>query len=327
MLAAVMKLFKRSVRPISCERGSIVLEAALVMPVIMLAMFAFIIMLRLCAVQMALHSAASQAAAQIGTHIYPVELAWSQAQAATASALPEAPGITLAPWSEAAAEAAQWLPDPIGELASSALRGDWQPLQTAAATEAGRAFVEPLLRKFADQALLSPERVRLSGLRLPDLDKGSEPLIAISAQYEFPLKMPFTGKKIVLEEHALERVWISDAAPAQYGSENGAQGELIPLQIVSIEPKPLRPGRKATVIVRTAPGASITLSVAYKSGASVAKHLGAAMADADGYTAWTWHVSGNTTPGIWQLTVKETANASNAVSMHFQVERAGAASE
>jgi hypothetical protein len=325
--AAAMKLYKRSARPISCERGSIVLEAALVMPVLMLALLAFIIMIRLCAVQMALHSATSQTARQIAAHMRPVELAWLQTQTAAEPSLFSPSGRELPPWSEAAAQAAEWLPEPVGELASSALRGDWQPLQTAAATELGRAAVEPLLRQFADKALLSPERLRLSGLTLPDLGKNREPLLAIAAQYEFPLKLPFSDKPIILQEQAVERVWISDAAPAQYGSQAGQEGEPIPLQIVSIEPRPLRPGRKATVIVRTAPTASVTLGVTYKSGASVAKHLGAAVADADGYIAWTWHVSGNTTTGVWQLTVAETGNEANAVSMHFQVERFNAASE
>src|SRR4029453_9202479 len=161
-----------------------------------------------------------------------------------------------------------------------------------AATEIGRTVIEPVIRKFADAAIIDPKRIRLAWLTLPDLGKADEPYLAISVEYDFPLKLPFYARPIVLKEQASERVWISDAAPARYGAES-SDSENIPIQIVAIEPTPLRPGRKATVMVKTVPRAAISLDVTYKSGSSKAKHLGAATADANGYVKWTWHVSGN----------------------------------
>ncbi|WP_114383375.1 TadE/TadG family type IV pilus assembly protein [Paenibacillus prosopidis] len=300
------------------EQGSIVVEAALVMPLIIVVLLVFVVLIRLCAAQMALHSAASQTVRQIAVHIHPANLAWEQA---AASKPLSAPVIgQLSSWSEIAAEAAEWLPAPAGGLVSSALRGDFRPLQNMAATEIGRTVVEPLIREFADKAIIDPERLRLQLLSLPDLTKSDEPYLAIEVEYDFPLKLPFYGKPIVLKEQAAERVWVSDAAPARYGMESGTDN-VIPLKIVSIEPTPLRPGRKATVIVKTSPGAAVSLGVMYKSGSSKAKHLGAASADANGFAQWTWHVSGNTTPGVWQLTASEAANPNNQVSMHFVVEK------
>lgn len=304
----------------SNEQGSIVVEAALVMPLVILVLLVFVVLIRLCAVQMALHSAASQTARQIAAHIHPANLAWEQAIASNPLPLPTS--MQLSSWSEIAAEAAEWLPAPAGGLVSSALRGDFHPLQNMAATEIGRTVVDPLIREFADKAIIDPERVKLQLLTLPDLQKNNEPYLAIEVEYDFPLKLPFYGKPIVLKEQAAERVWISDAAPGRYGMESGAE-DVIPLQIVSIEPTPLRPGRKATVIVKTSPGAAVSLGVMYKSGSSKAKHLGVAAADANGFVQWTWHVSGNTTPGVWQLTASEAANLNNQVSMHFVVEKSG----
>ncbi|NIK76298.1 hypothetical protein FHS15_001405 [Paenibacillus castaneae] len=301
------------------EQGSIVVEAALVMPLIIMVLLVFVMLIRLCAVQMALHSAASQTVRQIAAHIHPADLAWQQMKSSnTPEAKPEAP---LSPWSEVAAEAAEWLPFPAGTLVSSALRGDFRPLQNLAATELGRSVVEPLIREFSDEAILDSERIRLKWLTLPDLYKTNEPYLSISVEYEFPLKLPFYGKPIVLIEQAAERVWISDALPARYGDNHIS--DAIPLQVVSIEPTPIRPGRKATVIVKTAPGAAISLAVTYKSGSSKAKHLGEAVADANGYVQWTWHVSGNTTPGIWEFTASESARQDHYVSMHFAVEKIG----
>nr|WP_269433168.1 TadE family protein [Paenibacillus sp. FJAT-27812] len=318
-----MRRRKRLVGPIKCrgrknDQGSIVLEAALVMPMLIIVLLVFVMLIRLCSVQMALHSAASQSVRQIAANIQPVELAWKQASARIP--VTETTSTSLSSWSEIAADASEWLPSPVGEVVSSALRGDFKPLQNMAATEIGRAVVEPLLREFADTAIIDPKRLRLEWLSLPDLGKTEEPYLAISVEYDFPLKLPFFGKPIVLKEQASERVWISDSAPARYGLESTDQ-QNIPLQIVAIEPVPLRPGRKATVTVKTLPNAVISLDVTYKSGASKAKHLGAAAADDDGYVSWTWHVSGNTTPGVWELTASVKSQPSNQVSMHFEVEK------
>ncbi len=298
------------------RRGSIVLEAALVMPFLLFLLAAFAMLISLCGAQMALHTAASHSVRQLAAHMYPAELAHQQLHgaASSAAALP----VPLPEWSEVAADAAEWLPDPAGELVSSALRGDWRPLQNMAATELGGGVIEPYVRQYANAYLLKPERIRLGYIALPDLANKEEAYIAITLEYEYPFRLPFLEEPIVLREQAMERVWVSDAAPAAYSGES--EGEALPLQIVSISPNPLRPGQKATVIVKTEPGASVSLGVTYKSGASKAKHLGLAAADGDGYVQWTWHVSGNTTPGIWELTVQGHGRE-GSVSKHFAVEK------
>ncbi|WP_336788227.1 TadE/TadG family type IV pilus assembly protein [Paenibacillus sp. MMO-177] len=305
-------LIRRRVKARGSENGSMVLEAALVMPLLLMVLLLFLMMIRLCAVQMALQSAASQTVRQIATHIRPADLTFQKAS----SSIPDlgSIGLPLPDWGGAMAkDAAGWLPAPADALASAVLEGSWQPVADAAATELGRGAVEPLLRQFADEAVLEKERLSLARLSLPDLKEKRQPYLTIEAEYEFPLSLPFLNRKIVLREQASERVWVSDAAPAK---ENAA-GDATSIQIVSIQPVPLRPGNKATVIALTSPGASASLTVNYKSGTSTAKHLGSATADANGYVRWTWLVSGNTTPGTWELTA--TSASGDAVSMHFNV--------
>lgn len=295
------------------EDGSIVLEAALVMPLLLIILCLFIVLIRLCAVQMALQSTASQTVRQIATHIRPADLAFQKAS----SSIPNLGSISLPlpDWGgKIAAEAAEWLPAPAGALASAVLEGNWQPVKDAAATEIGRMAVEPLLLQFADEAVLEKDRLKLSRLSLPDLKEKEKPYLTIEAEYTFPLSMPFLNKKIVLREQASERVWVNDSLPAK---DQTASAEMIPIQIVSIQPVPLRPGNRATVVALTSPGASASLEVKYKSGTSEAKHLGSATADANGYVQWTWLVSGNTTPGTWGLTA--TSASGEVVSMHFNV--------
>lgn len=293
-----------------------VLEAALVMPLLLIVLLLFIMMIRLCAVQMALQSAASQTVRQVATHIRPADLAFQKAS----SSIPALPnlgsfGLPLPDWGgDLAKEAAGWLPAPAGVLASAALEGNWQPVTDAAATELGRTAVEPQLQQFADEAVLQKEHLSLSHLSLPDLKEKQQPFLTIVAEYEFPFSLPFINRKIVLREQASERVWVSDATPAR---EDSAEADVTPIQIVSIQPVPLHPGNKATVTALTSPGASASITVNYKSGTSIAKHLGSATADANGYVQWTWLVSGNTTPGTWELTA--TSASGETVSMHFNV--------
>jgi len=308
------------------SQGSIVIEAALVMPIVIIVLLLFIVLIRLCTLQMALHGAVTQTVKQAAAHIYPAQLAWQELKQHSADDEKEDSesgnrSVKLLPWSESAAKAAEWLPAPADLLVSSALKGDWRPFQNMAATELGRAVVEPLLHGLADEYAIDSEKIRLHALILPDLNKKEEPYLTIAAEYEFPLKLPFTGRSLVLLEQATERVWISDSLPAMYGSE-AEQEERVPLQILSIEPTPVRPGRKATVTAQTSPGAVLSLDVMYKSGTSKAKNLGEATADEEGRVVWTWHVSGNTTPGVWLLTASVAGEAEHAVSKHFSVEKA-----
>src|SRR5690606_1831710 len=111
-------------------------------------------------------------------HIHPADLVWQQS-AGSRQQLSETTK-ELSEWSEVAASAAEWLPEPAGLIVSSALRGDFRPLQNLAATELGRTIVEPLLREFSDQAILSPDRLTLAWLTLPDLNKNNEPYLAIA---------------------------------------------------------------------------------------------------------------------------------------------------
>jgi len=100
--------------------------------------------------------------------------------------------------------------------------------------------------------------------------------------------------------------------------ENGEADNRLRIEFVSLDPDPVRPGRKATLVLRTEPGAVLDLSVYYKSGRSQAKHLGTAAADASGIVSWTWHVSGNTTSGEWSW---EAVGEGGRLSRTFRVAR------
>lgn len=310
-----MDLNRRKQAGMGSEAGGIVVEASLIAPIVMMAVVLFICLVRLAAVQMAVHGAASQVARQTAAGMYPVSLASAQA----AQALPAMPGSVQLPGMEQAGEALkEWLPAPVGPMLGAMLQGDWQEAGNAAGSEVAKTALLPLLRQSADERVLDPERLTISYVALPDFSGDAGMNVVIEAEYRFPLHMPFTRKHIVLKERAVERGWVSDSTPAVREGDPDAEGATR-LQIASIEPSPLRPGRKATVTAIADPGTVLSVSVRYKSGASTAKHLGDAAAGADGTVSWTWHVSGNTTPGVWELVV--TAADGTQVARHFVVEK------
>lgn len=303
------------------ESGSIALEASLIMPIVLMVFIFFTCLIRLSAVQMALHGTVSQTVRQAAANIYPVELAYNKAassmsnttESGLSSSVQPLPGIELV-----ADKLGEWLPSPAGPLMAAVIKGDWKSAVDVAATEVGRSVIEPLLRHEADQAILDPELLKLSRLTLPDLEGKAEAYVRIEAEYTFKLGFPFTKRSIVLREQAEERVWINDPIPANRDSGE-TDNTRAHIQIVSIEPDPLRPGRRARLIVQTDPGRTLNLVVNYKSGRSEAKHVGEAAADETGKAEWTWLVSGNTTPGIWELSV--TAADGTTASRHFVVEK------
>lgn len=69
------------------------------------------------------------------------------------------------------------------------------------------------------------------------------------------------------------------------------------------EPGTVAAGGNATVSVRTAPGATCSITVTYKSGPSKAQGLSPKRADATGAASWSWVVGRNTTPGTWPVTI------------------------
>jgi hypothetical protein len=346
----------RRTEPAASERGGVTVEASLIMPVFLMVFILLVAIIRLAMTQMALQDAAVQTVRLTAAHIYPAQLAVQAGKGEPASpgipaadeqssrsgdrsapdAVRTAPiedrsdpsGGRSAPpdgrsspsgFGKLAAELAGLLPEPAGPLLEAALRGEWDEAADIAAAPLGEAVFGPLVRELAAPSALDPGRIRITRLSLPDLSDGGEAYFRIRLAYDFPLGLPFTGSHITLSADAEERVWIADPVPARtYPDEEDGPGGIV---IVSIEPSPLRPGRKAKLTAIGDPNAKLSLTVWYKSGKSRAKNLGEKMTDAHGIVTWEWHVSGNTTPGVWELEVASEDGAK--AHSYFVVRRAG----
>jgi len=296
------------------------------MPVFLMTFILLIAIIRMAMTQMALQDAAAQTVRLTAAHMYPIQLALQSKTGAPASR-PEGHASEGWPASSGlgslAAELAGNLPEPAGPLLEAALRGDWDAAGDIAAAPIGEAVFGPLIRELAAESALDPDRIRITRLSLPDFSKSGEEHFRVRLAYDFPLALPFTGSHVTLSADAEERVWVADPVPAptHQDDENGSDR----IVIVSIEPSPLRPGRKAKLTAIGEPNAKLSLEVWYKSGKSKAKNLGEKTADEHGIVTWEWHVSGNTTPGTWELEV--TSEGGAKAHSFFIVQKAGDAGQ
>lgn len=272
--------------------GSITVEAAIVMPMLLLFILTFYLLLMIVSAQMALQATASASVQQIAAHIHPVALLveeWDIQSNPNANQVEEG-------WRKLAYDISGSFPPPVNQLVQEGLKGNWWPAANLAGTYIGKDIFEVYIRSNATYPVLNSNKVELVYLQLPDLVKHTDQNVVMTLEYELPLKIPLFNQSVIIREQAMQRAWLPDPRPSNF--EMGEEEQAY-IHIVSLSPNPVRPGRKATLKVVTTPNTTIELNVVYKSGSSVAKHLGSVTSDENGEAEWTWHVSGNTTEGEW----------------------------
>lgn len=287
------------------ERGSVTLETALVMPMFLLFVFFLLFLVQTSATMMALHGALSQTVRMTAAAWYPISLI--QTEGSEEREEGEAAGAK-----RSVGAFARWLPAPLNDWAEALSKGEWSP-----EAEAAKLPLRQLVVQLSDPRQLDADRLRITGVKLPDYRNEAGAYLTMEAAYRLPVRVPWTGKPLIVRVSVKERAWVGGSpSRATLPDETAAP---LDIAFISLEPNPVRPGRKATLVLETRPGASLDLSVLYKSGQSQAKHLGTAVADESGRIAWTWHISGNTTSGEWTWAVRGEGGAS--YSQTFRVER------
>ena len=286
------------------------------LPVFLLFAMLIILLVKTAIASMALQSALTQTARLAASVWYPIHQAQTAAPADQQGHAGQGNAGTgetgkLEDVLETIGEYEDYLPSPLKEWAE-ALADGGRALQEEAATQ----IFGSLAVSLSDTDVLDTRRFRLAHVELPNPDNGQR--LTLEGEYRLPFRVPFTNRPLVIRAAAAERVWVGGQPSRAVRAEPGGEG--LEVQFVSLTPDPVRPGRKATLVLRTRPGAALDLSVFYKSGESRAKNLGRAVADEAGYISWTWHVSGNTTPGQWSWVV---SGEGGVYEQTFRVERAG----
>lgn len=278
-------------RPGASE-GSLTLEAALTMPLVLICVLFLIYLIQASVVAMALQGALSQTARQTASIWYPISESLETAGDASEDKSGSSWKAQLAGAQETVGKFASYLPAPLADWAGQFAAGSWSPDALMA-----KQVLEPRVAERLRLTGLPSSRMKLTAVRLPDRDDASNAFITLEAEYKLPFSFPWSGRPLRLKTSASERAWIGGERLAAAEREDGSGAGT--LAFVSLDPNPVQRGRRVTLVLRAEPGASVDLKVVYKSGLSQARHLGEATADSTGRVSWTWLVSGNTTPGTW----------------------------
>lgn len=210
------------------ERGSIVLEAALVMPFFIAFMLLLIVFIRLSLAEMALQSAVSEATKVMAANMYPVKLLADEAKTRwdnsklgqwVNGAVNQVEGVRQqAVDAEAFVEQYErWIPEPLVQLMAweKERREQLETFGTEATDEAKRQAAAkiaeaatPIVATFADQKRLDPKKLKVTDMTFPDLIGDGDAFVGMEAQYEFTFNVPFFRKTVLLKKRALERAWV-----------------------------------------------------------------------------------------------------------------------
>jgi hypothetical protein len=216
---------------IRSEKGSISLEAALILPIMLCFVLTLTSLIRIASAEVALQAAAGETAKSIASFWTPVRMVYADAkgrvmntQAATwtqdalarvqsvrsgwtgsedwimqyEDLLPE-PIISLLKWE---IERRESLEDEAGEQVGNTVHRYTDPLLC-------RAF-EPILQHYSNPQLLKQDNLQVESIVLPSLEPGGEPYVEITVSYTMKLQAPFFSRTIRLEHKAYERAWVGE---------------------------------------------------------------------------------------------------------------------
>jgi hypothetical protein len=304
------------------EEGSMVVEAAMVLPIFLLFVLFLISIVQMTLYSTALQSTASDTVKSISTHMYPAALAvqkWGKdgeandvtendttdvsGEGAQSTSNWSIPRLSITDWGSSYAMS---LPKPLNEWVMSALEkgeGPLQKLQAETSESVLDIAIKPLLKPHLSSDLLEYDRIHVSNIIVPELKKGARPYFGLVVSYELPMRVPFLNQKIVLEASAVERLWIGDTGEGTIAEDEGTDKVEDFIEILE-KPNPAVANKQGRVRAKIPPNASANLSVFYKTGGSTAKYLGWKQADENGYIEWEWKIGVNTTPGSWPFVIQ-----------------------
>ncbi|MFB6363253.1 TadE/TadG family type IV pilus assembly protein [Paenibacillus elgii] len=210
------------------QRGSITLEAALVLPFFLAFLLLLIAFIRVSLAEMALQSAVSESAKVIAANMYPIKLLYRQGQAqwqnSQASAWLgnvvtqlETARQTVIDSEQFVEDYSKWIPEPMVRLVAwdKERREQLEALGSSAKDEAKQTVEKkvaeaatPIIASFADMRSLDQRKLKVTSLQFPNFYDHGEAYVVIEAQYEYTFAVPFFKKTVILRKKAQERAWI-----------------------------------------------------------------------------------------------------------------------
>ncbi|WP_025026477.1 TadE/TadG family type IV pilus assembly protein [Caldalkalibacillus mannanilyticus] len=190
------------------EDGSITLEAALVFPFFIFFIIFLITMIQLARVDIALENAVSESTKQISTHLYPVYTSYdwfSQTKYGKKThEIYDKVSDTAIKADSILTEYESLFPEPIH------LYTQKRDQMIGHVNEAVYSAFKPAVVAFADESIIDPERLRVTGITAPNLRTKDRLYFGIEIEYTFTFPVPFIEKDVKIKKKAMERVWIGN---------------------------------------------------------------------------------------------------------------------
>lgn len=189
------------------ERGSIIVEAAIVMPLFLSFMVAMICFIQIAIAEMALQHAVSETTKQVAAHMYP---AYLLAQTKTGDQIADilqdidAAKEAFSTVSTFSDDYAALMPDSVVTLLSMSGQGDQM------SDHVQNYLVLQLMLAHVDERLLHKRHLNVSASQVPNVFVNDEAYFGITAQYDINLFIPFFRQTLTISKTAHERAWIGN---------------------------------------------------------------------------------------------------------------------
>lgn len=211
--------------------GSITVEAAIVLPAMILFVMFMASLIQIAAAELALRSAVSETVKSTAVHWEPVRMVYREAKEQVMSTTPGQWAGSMADkllnaragWTEAE----DWVmnyealfPDIVGVIVQWEIqRREYLEQRGIDAVDTTiskavdpllcQAF-EPILRHYANEKLLKADGLSVNAVKLPSLEEGGDAAVLITAGYTLKLPVPFWNKTLHLEKTSVERAWVGE---------------------------------------------------------------------------------------------------------------------
>lgn len=211
------------------QKGSIVLEAALILPFFLAFVVGLIICIQIACLEMALQAGVSEATKSIAGQLYPVRLLVQEAkvkfeQSGSAEILNSAIDHVqsareqVANTESLADEYAAYIPEALLELVKwekeNRLQGEEfvtdekEDLYEQQVKPRLQAVFTPIVYAFCDHSTVMRNNFKVISVTLPSLYNDGDAYFGLEAEIAYRLPIPFISQTIILKKRAYERAWV-----------------------------------------------------------------------------------------------------------------------
>lgn len=211
------------------EKGGMVLEAALILPLFLTFFLALIAMIQISVTESALQTALSETTKVIANNMYPAEVLYLEGKerigttkgaAVLGNMLDQIRSSRdkVISTEEFLEEYSSLLPEPL-ILILEWEKSNREQLESLPSAEYDRFVKEvfqpklygalgDLVSSMGDSRQIKKDRIKVTDVRLPSLGNHEQSLVTIEAEYHMHLVIPFFQRVLILKKRSTERAWV-----------------------------------------------------------------------------------------------------------------------